>query len=69
MRGKPVSLNRPTKFPVLEFSQLNFKITVWYIQENRRHVEFQQTPGTYTKKWNKSLKVKNKIIEIRNRKF
>ena len=50
MRGKPVSLNRPTKFPVLEFSQLNFKITVWYIQENRRHVEFQQTPGTYTKK-------------------
>ena len=53
MRGKPVK-----QFPVSEFSQLNFKITVWYIQENRRHVEFHQTPGTFTKKSNKSLRVK-----------
>lgn len=64
MRGKPVK-----QYPVSEFSQLNFKITVWYIQENRRHVEFHQTPGTFTKKSNKSLRVKNKIIETPNRKF
>ena len=38
-------------------------------KENRRHVEFQQTPETYTKKSNKSLRVKNKIIETPNRKF
>lgn len=61
--------NRPTQFPVLEFPQLNSSITVWYIQENRRHVEFHQTPGTFTKKSNKSLRVKHKIIETPNRKF